>query len=112
MIFDFHPEARLEYLEAATFYNRRRPGLGTIFTLEIEATIDRIMEAPDRWPVVEQDVRKCFTHVFPYALLYTIERDNILIVSVIHFRRKPDQWRIVCPTHKIPNLNRNLPQPQ
>lgn len=53
MIHDFHPEARLEYREAATFYDSRRPGLGAAFTLEVEATIERIMEAPDRWPVIE-----------------------------------------------------------
>lgn len=28
MRYDFHPEARLEYREAAVFYEARRPGLG------------------------------------------------------------------------------------
>lgn len=46
MIHDFHPEAGLEYREAATFYDTRRLGLGAAFTLEVEATIERIMEAP------------------------------------------------------------------
>lgn len=93
MIHDFHPEARLEYRDAAIFYNGRRPGLGAAFTLEIEATIKRIKETPDRWPVIEQDVRKCLTRVFPYSILYTIEQDAILIVSVMHLRRKPGHWR-------------------
>jgi toxin ParE1/3/4 len=93
MIHHFHPEARLEYLEAATFYNSRRAGLGAAFTLEVEATIERILEAPNRWLVIEQDVRKCLTHVFPYGILYTIEQDAILIVSVMHLRRKPGHWR-------------------
>jgi len=44
-------------------------------------------------PVIEQDVRKCLTHVFPYSILYTIEQDAILIVCVMHLRRKPDYWR-------------------
>ena len=64
MIHVFHPEARLEYREAAAFYENRRPGLGAAFTLEVEATIERIMAAPERWPILEQDVRKCLTHVF------------------------------------------------
>ena len=76
MIHDFHPEARLEYREAAIFYDGRRTGSGAAFSLEIEATIERIKEAPERWPVVEQDVRKCLTHVFPYSILYTIEQDG------------------------------------
>jgi hypothetical protein len=78
MIHEFHPEAGFEYREAALFYDSRRPGLGAALTLEVEATIDRIMKAPERWPVVEQDVRKCLTHVFPYAILYTIERTPFL----------------------------------
>ena len=93
MIHDFHPEARIEYREAAIFYESRRSGLGAAFTLEVEGTIERIKEAPDRWPVIEQDVRKCLTHIFPYSVLYTIEPESILIVSVMHLRRKPDNWR-------------------
>ncbi len=49
MTYDFHPEARLEYREAAVFYETRRTGLGAAFTLEVEAGIDRILEAPERW---------------------------------------------------------------
>ena len=93
MIHVFHPEARLEYREAASFYENRRPGLGAAFTLEVETTIERIMAAPDRWPILEQDVRRCLTHVFPYHVLYTIKADSILIVSVMHLRRRPGPWR-------------------
>lgn len=57
MTYDFHPEARLEYREAATFYEQRHSGLGAAFTLEVEAAIGRILEAPERWRVIEQDVR-------------------------------------------------------
>jgi toxin ParE1/3/4 len=48
MTYDFHPEARLEYREAAAFYESRRPGLGAAFTVEVEDTIGRILEAPER----------------------------------------------------------------
>jgi hypothetical protein len=58
----FHPEARLEYLEATAFYEARRPGLGAAFTREVEATVERILEAPGRWRAIEQDVRRCLTH--------------------------------------------------
>ena len=44
MTYSFHPEARLEYREAATFYEERRPGLGAAFTVEVEATIQKILE--------------------------------------------------------------------
>ena len=93
MTYDFHPEARVEYREAALFYDTRRSGLGAAFTLEVEAAIDRILEAPERWRVIEQDVRRCLTHTFPYGVLYTVEPDSILIVAVMHLRRRPGYWR-------------------
>jgi len=93
MTYDFHPEARLEYREAAAFYESRRPGLGAAFTREVEAAINRILEAPDRWRTIEQDVRRCLTHTFPYGILYTVEEDSILIVAVAHGSRKPGYWR-------------------
>jgi hypothetical protein len=30
--------------------------------------------------------------VFPYAVLYTIESDYVLIIAVMHCHRKPDYW--------------------
>jgi toxin ParE1/3/4 len=72
MTFDFHPAARLEYLEAA---------------------IDRILQNPNAWRVIAQDVRRCLTHTFPYGILYTIEPESILIVAVMHLHRQPGYWR-------------------
>jgi toxin ParE1/3/4 len=47
-----------------------------------------------RYPIVEEDVRRCMTKKFPYAILYTIEPDDsILIVAVMHCSRKPGYWK-------------------
>lgn len=93
MIHAFHPEARREYLAAVSYYEQRRLGLGSKFTLEVETAIARILDAPMRWPLVEQDVHRCLTHKFPYGILYTIERDCILIVAVMHCSREPGYWK-------------------
>ena len=92
MTYDFHPEARTEYREAAAFYEKCQSGLGAAFTLEIEATIKRILESPTRWPLFEQDVRRCLSHTFPYGILYTVEDNAVLIIAVMHLRRKPGYW--------------------
>lgn len=93
MTFQFHPDARLEYIEAAAFYESRRGGLGAAFTLEVEATIQRLLEAPERWPTLEQGIRVCRTRTFPYGVLYSIENDAIVIVAVMHLHREPGYWR-------------------
>jgi plasmid stabilization system protein ParE len=93
MKYAFHPEARLEYREAALFYESRRRGLGTTFTREIEAAIERILATPDSFRFVEQDIRHCPTHVFPYGILYTLEHDFVLIIAVAHASRRPGYWQ-------------------
>lgn len=93
MTFEFHPEARIEYFEAITYYEERQPGLGVRFTLEIESTIQRILDGPRQWREVEADVRRCLTHTFPYGLLYSIDEDRVFVLAVMHHSRKPGYWR-------------------
>lgn len=60
----------------------------------MEAAIDRCIERPLSHAILEQDVRRCvITRAFPYAVLYTIENDFILIIGVMHSHRKPGYWR-------------------
>ena len=93
MTYGFHPEARLEYLEAIDFYESRRTGLGAAFTREVEASIQRIVEEPTRWRIIEQDVHRRLTHTFPFGILYTIEGDFVLIVAIAHGSREARYWR-------------------
>lgn len=93
MRYAFHPEARLEYREAAAYYEATRPGLGAAFTIEVESVIEQITAAPERWRHFEEDVRRCLARRFPYGVLYTIERDYILIVAVMHGSREPGYWK-------------------
>ena len=93
MRWEFHPEARLEFRESAAFYEGCRPGQGAAFTNEIEGILRRILEAPDRWPFFEDDVRRCLARRYPYGILYSVEPGYILIVAVMHCSRKPGYWR-------------------
>ena len=93
MRYEFHPAALAEYDEAATYYATRHPGLELRFIEAVEQVILCIREAPDRWRVLDGDVRRCLARVFPYAVLYTIEADYVLIVAVMHGHREPGYWR-------------------
>ncbi len=75
------------------FYESRRSGLGGSFTAEIEAAIGRIVEAPEQFRAIEQDVRRCLAHVFPYGVLFTVEQDIVLIIAVAHASRRPGYWQ-------------------
>ena len=90
---EFHPQALNEYREAAHWYNEREPLLALRFVDEVESTIRRVLDDPKRFRVVDEDVRRCLTHVFPYAVLYTIEHSFVLIVAVMHCAREPTYWK-------------------
>ena len=89
----FHEEALAEFREAALYYAKREPILAIRFIEAVEDAIRRITEAPTSWRLVDEDVRRCLTHVFPYGVLYTIESDHVLIVAVMHCGREPGYWR-------------------
>lgn len=90
---EFHPEARLEFRESAAFYKACRSGLGVAFNREMESVLQRIQEAPERWPELEDGVRRCLARRFPCAILYTIESGCILVIAVMHCSRRPGYWR-------------------
>ncbi|HEY5913231.1 MAG TPA: type II toxin-antitoxin system RelE/ParE family toxin [Verrucomicrobiae bacterium] len=92
MRYEFHPEALEEYNEAGFYYAQQEPGLDLRFITSVENAIDGILEDPLRYRIFEVDVRRCLTRTFPYAILYTIEEDFILIVAVAHLSRAPGYW--------------------
>jgi len=91
--YEFHPEALAEYEDAAHYYAGCRDGLELRFIAAVEHAIQQILEAPKRWGVVEEDVRWYLMRRFPYAVLYVIEPNYVLIIAVMHCHRKPGYWR-------------------
>ncbi|MDP1605139.1 MAG: type II toxin-antitoxin system RelE/ParE family toxin [Rhodocyclaceae bacterium] len=93
MKIEFHPEALAEFRAATTYYEAQQRDLGSRFMIAVESAIAHIAESPTAWRIVEDDVRRYLTKVFPYAVLYSIEDGYILIVAIMHLRREPGYWR-------------------
>jgi plasmid stabilization system protein ParE len=90
MIVDYHPLTAPDLNNAATYYNRQRPGLGDEFRSEVYATIDRIRSNPYQFPVVEHGIRRGFVRRFPYSVLFrTVNDDTIRVLVIRHHRRHP-----------------------
>lgn len=92
MRYEFHPEALLEFQDAAVFYEAQQLGLGVRFIAAVQSAVDHIAASPKIWRVVEDDTRRYLTKVFPYAVLYTVESDYVLVVAVMHCHREPGYW--------------------
>ncbi|BAZ11567.1 plasmid stabilization system [Calothrix sp. NIES-4071] len=93
MKYVFHPEALAEYALAVQYYTEQGVEVAQAFINAVENAIYRIRESPTRWVIIDEDVRRCLTHKFPYGILYTIEEDYILVLAVMHWNREPGYWK-------------------
>ena len=94
----FHPEARLEYIEALLLLEEERVGYGAKFEAEVEATLRRIVEYPDSGSQVacvseRVDVQAFPLRVFRYSLMVVCEREEPVVYAVAYQRRKPGYWK-------------------
>jgi hypothetical protein len=85
--------ADIELDEAVSFYNHQSPGLGLRFFQEVDDAIERISFMPDAWQKVGKRTRRCLLKTFPYALFYILEPDLILITTIAHMHRDPEQFK-------------------
>ncbi|MEP6668183.1 MAG: type II toxin-antitoxin system RelE/ParE family toxin [Chthoniobacter sp.] len=89
----YHPEAEAELIEAAQFYERRVPTLGAQFLDAVDRAVRIIENSPERWNIVEEDVRHYLMPRFPYAIYYRSLSDQLRILAFKHHSRHPDYWR-------------------
>jgi plasmid stabilization system protein ParE len=94
MNYRFSPEARIDLLAAADFYETRRAGLGTEFGVDVGLALARVLEAPRRWPEIEPGIRRYRLDRFPYAMIYrTASTQTLDIIAIFDLRRRPGSWR-------------------
>ncbi len=93
MSFSFHPEAEKEFNKAIDYYEDIEPGLGYDFALEVYSSINRSVDFPKAWAILEGDVRRSLVRRFPFGILYSEEKDGIFIVAVMHLHREPGYWK-------------------
>jgi plasmid stabilization system protein ParE len=89
---ELHPAAIAEAEDAASWYAERDPRVAARFAEELDAALERIAEAPHRWPLYIHGTRRVRLTRFPYLVPYREETSRILVVAVAHAKRKPGYW--------------------
>lgn len=92
-LLDVRPEAELDALEAASWYEGERKGLGTEFLLEFRATFARIEDGPLRFPLVFQKFRRAILHRFPFGAFFMVDAEVATVLAVTHLHRHPSGWQ-------------------
>jgi toxin ParE1/3/4 len=91
MKYEFHPAALQEYAEAVQFFAQQNKHQDFIDT--IENAIFKIIDAPERWPITEGQIRRYLTRRFSYVILYRVYTDRIVIAAIMSCRRDPSYWK-------------------
>jgi toxin ParE2 len=86
------PAARLELVDAASWYDAAKLGLGADFLDEFEAGLRRIEELPNAWHALGDQLRRYRLKRFPYGIIYHVGEGEIVVIAVAHLHREPGYW--------------------
>lgn len=89
----YHPEAEAELIATTQFYEGRVAKLGAEFLIAAERAVQTIQGAPERWPIMEADVRRYLMPRFPFSIYYRLAADELRILAFKHHSRHPDYLR-------------------
>ena len=93
MTFSFHPEAEAEFNKAIDYYEEIESGLGFDFAIEVHSAIQRSVTFQKAWTVIDGEIRRSLVRRFPFGILYSIEKEAIFVVAVMHLHRVPGYWK-------------------
>jgi plasmid stabilization system protein ParE len=87
------PVARAEMDEAHLWYSERSSRAAAKLTDVLKAALAAIGRDPLRYPVIYNDMRRHNMPPFPYGLYYTVEAQEVVVLSCFHGSRDPAVWR-------------------
>ena len=86
--------AEMEYDDAIAWYDGEREGVGQEFRATIEKYFHRIAENPEWFPKIRGEVRRAVVlGRFSYVIHFVVEEEQIVILSVFHTSRDPEQLK-------------------
>jgi hypothetical protein len=88
----FHREAEAEYIQSALEYAGVSQELGRRFVDEIERLIADVCLRPGMYRYIRRPIRRHFSMIFPFGILYEDKPEMIRILAVMPLRRDPNYW--------------------
>jgi len=85
--------AEKEFDDSIAWYENEREGLGQEFRNGVEEYFQRIADNPEWFPEVRGEVRRAVVRRFPFVIHFLIEKERIVILSIFHTSREPEQLK-------------------
>lgn len=86
-------DAADELREARRWYGGQRIGLGRALAEEVARALRAARETPERFPVVEGEIRRALLKRFPYGVFFRVREAELVVVAVFHLHRDPGGLR-------------------
>ena len=92
-------ESRLDIMEAYSWYEDLRSGLGEEFELCLETGFEFIAREPLLCQIRYRKLRIHFIERFPYGIHYLIDGNAVKVFGIFHTSKDPSRWHIrIYPT--------------
>ena len=88
----FKPEVYNDIKAAYDWYESQRIGLGEDFLLTLEESYSKITRTPKVYQLIYKTVRRKLLRRFPYGVFFVLKDDEIIIIAIMHTRRKLSDW--------------------
>jgi plasmid stabilization system protein ParE len=87
------PAAQADLVSAVRWYVEQRASLGVSFRVAVRSSFSRALEQPQRHRRVHGEVRAIRVQRFPYRVFFIAEPERLVVIAVLHVRRKPVVWQ-------------------
>ena len=88
----FIPEVYDDIKIAYDWYESQRIGLGEDFLLALEESYSKISRMPRVYQIMHKIVRRKLLRRFPYGVFFILQDDEVIVIAIMHTRRKPSTW--------------------
>lgn len=91
--FELDESAEKEFYDIIDYYKQFDPSLPFDFIQEFEDAIHRLINFPKAGHPYLHQTKRVFLNRFPYAIVYKIYDDELIVVfAIMHMRQKPGYW--------------------
>jgi hypothetical protein len=84
--------ARAELRTEAAYYRKINRELGRRFLVAVEEATTSIAARPLAMQTLDFEIRRWPVDGFPHGILYRVEAQVILVLSVFHPKQDPERW--------------------
>lgn len=74
-------------------YRKINPKLARRFQLAVEQAVNAATNQPFAMQSLDYGIRRWPLKGFPHGILYRVEKESVLVLSVFHPSRNPEKWR-------------------